>query len=456
MLSQRTITRSRSLTSHWVHQILFLSSFAAGFACQPPNASAANRDEIRFRRMLVGKDDGPRIMAIQSVSQGFQTRAEALPIVIESLSKLSRDPLYKRAQKRGIPNLPDGIAMMIDFIGTVEQPEATEALVEVFESGHLYWVIAAVNSLCKNQHHEAIDSVSALMESEYFDESYGFRFTLARGLRQMKHPKGWEALASLYDLVDGQLAHRCREEFRAVTLEEFEGNEERFQFWRGRVGLSNPEPRDAAGVPVDADKMKLPEKFTFGPSKTAAGYLRERHLTPSKYYGIEIYARRLLFVLDRSGSMNAPTAYHTRLRRAKEELITAINGLDERCEFGILVFDTDVRAWKETLIEATEENKIEAVRYVQKLSAGRSTNTYGALRRSIEFDPQLEAVFILTDGQPTTGVITNPSSILQDILRRNETRHITINTIAIAVDPMIQGFLEKLTIPSQGEFKRVR
>lgn len=455
MLLRSVITQDRPLEKgfaawFWVSVLLVFSH------CSFPTPSkAASREETRFRRILEGKNDAARVAAIQSVSKGFQIRAEALPIVAKSLLKLSRDPRFRRAEKRGIPNLPDGVALMIEFVGTVETSEATDTLVELLDCGHLYWVMASVNSLCKNRHHSAIDPISQLLTCEHFDASYGFRFTLARGLRQMRHPKAWEALAQLYDLVDGQLAHRCREEFAAVTVEEFEGDTQRFNTWRGRVGLDAPEEKKEEVLPQEKE-LAMPKKLTLAPSKSAASYVHKRKLSPSKYYGIDIFARRLLFVLDRSGSMNNQVYSRTRLQRAKQELTNAITGLDERCDFGILIFDTDVRAWKETLIEATDENKTEAIRFVQRLTAGRSTNTYGALRTSIEFDDQLEAIFVLTDGEPTTGMITNPTTILQDILRRNEARHITINTIAIAVDPLIEGFLRKLTIPSQGEFKSVR
>ena len=146
----------------------------------------------------------------------------------------------------------------------------------------------------------------------------------------------------------------------------------------------------------------------------------------------------------------------TRLERAQGELIAAVNGLDEQVEFGILVFDEQVRAWRDNLVEATDENKRSAIRFVERLAAGSSTNTYAALRKSLDFDPQLEAIFILTDGKPTTGQIVDHPTILMDILRRNEVNNITINAIAVAVEPLMATFLQNLTEPSNGEFKEVR
>jgi Mg-chelatase subunit ChlD len=163
-----------------------------------------------------------------------------------------------------------------------------------------------------------------------------------------------------------------------------------------------------------------------------------------------------LFVIDRSGSMKTIINGQTRMQRAKRELMTAIAGLDPDCEFGLLVFDRDVRYWRDELVPASEDNKRSAAQFVERLAAGSATNTYAALRQALAFDDQTEALFLLTDGEPTTGRIVHPSGILADILRRNETRHITLNTIAIAVEPLMAAFLQKLAEPSGGEFRDVK
>ncbi|MCA9140575.1 MAG: VWA domain-containing protein, partial [Planctomycetales bacterium] len=345
------------------------------------------------------------------------------------------------------------------------RPEATETLVDLLDCGRVTWAMATIQTLCKHQHHAALDDVIAMMDSEYFDASYGFRFTLARGLKDMKHPDAWDALAKLFDRVNGQLAHRLDQEFQTVTADDFMGDDKRFQDWRGRVGLA---PKKDSADEDDLAKAKailnqdgsaampMPEKMGLQPSQSAASYTRERRLKPSHYYGIDIHAKRLLFAIDRSGSMRTVINGQTRIQRAKRELITAISGLDDQVEFGILVFDDDVRSWRESLVEASDENKRNAIRFVEYLSAGRSTNTYGVLRKSLDFDPQLEALFLLTDGEPTTGLIVDQSTILLDILRRNETNNITINTIALAVDPLMATFLRNLAEPSNGEFREVK
>lgn len=428
---------------------------------------AADRDVVRFRGLLLSRHDNARVAALNSIPRDFQSRQAALPILIEALEQLEDDARFDRLEKKGLPDLPDGVRLMIDFVGTVDRPEATEALVQLLACDRLSWMMATVQTLGKHQHHAAIEPLVALIDSEQFDESYGFRFTLARSLKEMKHPDAWDALAKLFDRVDGQLAHRLNQEFQTVTAEDFRGDEDHFKTWRGLVGIGADQPaapedplaKAAALLAKDKDgeqDMPLPKRMGLQAPKTGASYVREMRLKPSHYYGIDIYAKRLLFVIDRSGSMKHVVYGRTRLERAQGELIAAVNGLDEQVEFGILVFDEQVRAWRDNLVEATDENKRNAIRFVERLSAGSSTNTYAALRRSLDFDPQLEAIFILTDGKPTTGQIVDHPTILMDILRRNEVNNITINAIAVAVEPLMATFLQNLTEPSNGEFKEVR
>ncbi|MDB4653908.1 VWA domain-containing protein, partial [bacterium] len=103
---------------------------------------------------------------------------------------------------------------------------------------------------------------------------------------------------------------------------------------------------------------------------------------------------------------------------------------------------------------ATEENKLEAITFIRKLGFGDRTNTYGALRKSLTFDQDLETVFLLTDGQPTIGETVEPKKILVDILGRNRFRHLNFNTIGIAVNPNTEAFLKQLAIGSGGEYRR--
>ncbi len=427
-------------------------------------ASAIDRETARIRRILVGRNDVARIAVLNSIASDSQGRRNALPVISDALLTLNKDGHFLKLEKQGLPALPGGVLMMIQCVGSVENEDATQLLVDLLDSNHLTWAMASMQTLGKHQHHSAIDDIHALHTSDRFENHYGFRFTLARSLKMMNHPDAWEALADLFPLLDGQLAHLLDEEFRSVTVEDFRDDAERFASWQNSLGLNETAdgPPDALARAIailndDApEDLPMPKRMSLQQAPSSVSYRQRVKLKPSHYYGIEIYAKRLVFIIDRSDSMNDLVYGQTRIAKAKRELIGALEGLDEQVDFGIIVFDENVRVWREELVPADKENKLSAIRFVERLSAGSTTNTYGALRRSLSFDPQLEAIFLLTDGNPTSGIVTNKSAILLDILRRNEISNITINTIAIAVDPLTASFLQNLSEPSNGEFKHVK
>jgi hypothetical protein len=253
----------------------------------------------------------------------------------------------------------------------------------------------------------------------------------------MEHPDAIEFLAELAQRLDGQLRFLVDKLLEEVTVDHFHGDQKRYEQFR------QPKPAEA---PVG--RSGIFKAANFEPES-----LQRMRLKPQQYYGIDIHARRLMFIIDHSGSMKDYWGGMTRLERAKAELTRAILELPGEAEFAIVFYHTSVRFWQNELVPATEENKREAVDFIRRLGYGDKTNTYGALRFALEFDDELESVFLLTDGKPTIGEIIAKPAIVTDILHRNRFRHLNFNTIGIAVDGSTRGFLETLAKESDGEFR---
>ena len=157
------------------------------------------------------------------------------------------------------------------------------------------------------------------------------------------------------------------------------------------------------------------------------------------FYGIRTPSKRVAFVLDRSGSMQAPAIFNaantpftskdgkeswagkTRLEVAQIQLARTINNLASDAFFTILFYDFKVDTWKQppNIVPATRENKAEAQKWFMPLQPGSSTSLFDGLMKALEYAEDIDArtspegtegdkdreridtIFLLSDGAPT-------------------------------------------------------
>jgi Mg-chelatase subunit ChlD len=169
------------------------------------------------------------------------------------------------------------------------------------------------------------------------------------------------------------------------------------------------------------------------------------------YYGLPLFAERLVFVLDTSGSMTGG-----RIVAAKRELIRALSGLPEHVHFGVVVFNGRVVAWQNKLVPASAAMKKTAIAYVEAQAAQSNTASYDALAAAMTYDT--EAIYFLSDGEPTAGKILAPADIITAITAENQKRRISIYTIGIAPGfpgSVTDSFLSTLADRNRGQYRRV-
>lgn len=152
---------------------------------------------------------------------------------------------------------------------------------------------------------------------------------------------------------------------------------------------------------------------------------RDRGTTtePTGFFGLQTRSTRIVFVLDRTGSMEDPCTFPPpdpqqpppappeasgarkpsaqevaaraeadRLLRKIQEVKTSrkidglkrefartVYGLDPRVRFAVVWYESNPTAWKEDLVPATWANKVECLREIERLSPGGGTNVWGGL-----------------------------------------------------------------------------
>ncbi len=402
------------------------------FFCPFLVVSLCHGDEARDSRLLrtlSGRNEQTRLRSLASINRNPSARRNAIDDLVTAAQR------HAAETKRAEIVRPSTVALLY-AIGRTDQPEAESLLIELLDAEHPGIAMASADVLGEFKYYGAIDYLKKQIDRPEYAESYGFRFNLVRSLALMQHPDAVDFLTQLRESLDGQLRFQLDKLLSDVTVSHFHGDQDRYEKWLATESGEEPKRESFfANADVEPDS------------------LNRVRLGRPQYYGIDIHAKRLMFIIDHSGSMKQYWGNYTRLDRAKTELIRAINELPDNAEFAIVFYHTNVKHWRNELCSATEENKLEAIQFVRRLGYGNQTNTYGALRRSLDFDDDLEAVFLLTDGRPTTGDIVAPVSIVNDILHRNRFRHLNFNTIGIGVKGPTETFLKKLAADSNGEFR---
>ena len=207
------------------------------------------------------------------------------------------------------------------------------------------------------------------------------------------------------------------------------------------------------------------------------------------YYGIETVSRRIVFLIDVSGSMNEaindkPTdvtgeeeeVYRgLKIYIAKKMLKQAIRNLGEESFFNIVIFNHEIKTFAPTALQATQANKNKAFLAINDLEAVGATFTYGALEKTFQmagrgvtdksYDPGVDTIFVLSDGAPTDSDDTaaksmDPEKVLAATREWNQLKRIVIHTIAI--DPRVgkggRGFIKfmkKLAHQNKGTYTEV-
>ena len=182
-----------------------------------------------------------------------------------------------------------------------------------------------------------------------------------------------------------------------------------------------------------------------------------------RYFDFPVRSSRVVFVLDVSRSMG----WNGRLAAAKKELLQVLGKLPKTTHFNVIVFSHGVWPWKSRLEPANGTNVNNARRWVRAQKPLLGTNTYGALKACFA-DPDVDTIFLLSDGHPSEGRITDPQLILGAVRGWNRLRSVRIHGVALLKGPAPAAyqsvedqerslwFMERLCEQNAGRFREIK
>jgi hypothetical protein len=145
-----------------------------------------------------------------------------------------------------------------------------------------------------------------------------------------------------------------------------------------------------------------------------------------------------------------------RIVSAKKELVKTIENLPTSTSFNLVSFNSEFEVWQKALAAAAPEVRTKATKWVNQLDVEGATFTYDALKATMDQHP--EAIYLLTDGQPTGGTFVEPDKIIEAVRQMNKYRRITIHVIGVNPGPEdgpFSQFLKKLAAENWGQYRRV-
>ena len=416
-------------------------AFALGLAEIVSGLFAAEKDEERARSLgaellrYAGKgEDRQRIVSLRAAETLTDPKYEQLLVRLLR----ARDAHIRREVLRQFAHRPraspEAIAAVEALLEDARGQELGAALVALsaMRKGDPAWTDRLIGYVLhetpdvRNASLRALagtgdDRVLRVLAELLHHPAWSTRLAAARGLEELRMPAGVGALALRMPQELGRMTVEFGEILFRLTGRPFGNNGRSWEgWWRNEgAGFELPGPAELRQLRTEREERRL------------------REVTRSSFFGIRVESHRVAFVLDVSGSMSELTRGRyvdeegdARIERAKKELIQALASLDRRSLFNVLTFHDEVVPWRER-ISPNDDRNLEDVRgFVADLGPGGGTNLFAALRAAFA-DPEVDTIFVLSDGEPTVGDVIDPGRIRSEVARWNENRGVILHTIAV-------------------------
>jgi HEAT repeat protein len=278
------------------------------------------------------------------------------------------------------------------------------------------------------------------------DAELEVRLEALEGLERLRQPA---SIPRLIDSLGGPrelFTHRAVRVLRMITGEDHGVSRERWQAWFEREGSAFQPPTLAEARRREAERLARRDPGSGG--------------TSASFYGLPVEGTRVTFVLDVSGSMDelasgrGTTAGRrsTRLEVARTEVAASLDQLLDGVRFNLITFASDVRALAPKLLELGPRSRAKARDAVGSWRAGGGTALFDGLRRALA-EPDVEEVFLLTDGVPTEGEAVEEDDILARVQELVGGRGVKIHGVAIG---QRSGLLRRLAQATGGHYTEIR
>ena len=243
----------------------------------------------------------------------------------------------------------------------------------------------------------------------------------------------------------------------------------------GRARLLVPLLAAARALPPEGGPLQ--RHPTLGGSEGLETLAREVARTQATFFGDLLASDHVVFVLDVSGSMSRPPGAGSqpagrpkaapgasRIEIARAQIRRYLDTVTPRHRFNLVVFGAGARALFPELVPGTPRNVQLAREYLFSSAPEGLTDLFAGIvtgLRLIGLDhwdvvhSGADAVVIVTDGIPTTGVVTHPEDIRRIVTQLNRNAGIQVHVVDLGRNhAAFAASLEKMARDNGGRYMR--
>ena len=219
--------------------------------------------------------------------------------------------------------------------------------------------------------------------------------------------------------------------------------------------------KDPIGLSLLAYNVSLPQarNADFEPNhegKRDSGYFLVMASPKTTVTDAPILPKRVVLVLDRSGSMAGP-----KIEQARNALAYVLQNLRPADQFDVMTFnETNDMLDPSGLLQASPDNVKRGLAFVKDIEAEGGTNIHDALDAALHLFPaspdssRQNMVIFLTDGLPTVGE-TDDAKITADARALSRPRGVRLFDFGVGYDVDVH-FLDRLAEANKGDSDYVR
>lgn len=212
---------------------------------------------------------------------------------------------------------------------------------------------------------QLLPSIVSLAKRKEHTQSFGFRRCLVDAVAQVPDKASVQFLIETSSKFDGQLRFETVQHLARLTGQNFGGHSDQWAAWW----------QDHSGTfQIAAARATT----AIAPESRAVSRIPWPEPLP-EFFGLPVYAKRVVFVIDRSRSMASSVDGVTRLEEAVKQLEKAVDALDRYAYFNVFAYHSDVLPFMTQLVQAEDSNKRASRNFALRLTPDKTTAGYDRL-----------------------------------------------------------------------------